>query len=128
MANVSPLTGSVSTTSPLNIRGGRPSVSAPIVMKVQAGSVLAVYGTTLGDTIRGNAQWHVGPNDSYFWSGGCGPVQRSGAADGFGHRGHPRQHQRFQQFTSERHAGAVRGTVLPPRHGQGQGEGKGRIL
>jgi len=63
--------GSVTANSRLNVRGGAPRLTAPIVSRLQPGSVLPVLGKAVGDPVNGNTLWYRGLNDTYFWSGAC---------------------------------------------------------
>ncbi|MDX2169000.1 MAG: M15 family metallopeptidase [Deltaproteobacteria bacterium] len=68
---ITPLAGEVTTGARLNIRGGAPSINAPIDRKVDAGTTLLVRGIAQGDRVSGNADWYAGAGDTYFWSGAC---------------------------------------------------------
>jgi hypothetical protein len=72
--------GTVTVTSPLNLRAGQPNTSAPLVGQIEAGSILAVAQTVQGESVSGNAQWYMGLGGSfYFWSGACGALQSAPA-------------------------------------------------
>lgn len=69
---LTPMRGSVTTNARLNLRKSRPDVTAPIFDKVDPGRTLDVVGLIDGTVVSGNATWYAGPNDVFFWSGGCG--------------------------------------------------------
>lgn len=73
-ANITVVSGSVTTRACLNVRSGAPRLSAPITMKIEAGSQIAVTGTITGDAVNGNPNWYAGPNATFFWAGACGPL------------------------------------------------------
>ncbi len=66
-----PLSGEVVSLARLNIRGGDPSTTAPVIKKVESGTPLRVHGLISGERVSGNDQWYEGDDDSYFWSGAC---------------------------------------------------------
>lgn len=68
---MTPLSGDTTTSARLNIRGGAPSISAPIARRVDPGTRLTVRGVVKGDTVSGNADWYAGDGDTFFWSGAC---------------------------------------------------------
>lgn len=68
-ASFVPMLGVVTTSARMNIRRGAPSTSAPIALRVPAGTMLAVRGVVQGESVRGNADWYSGVDDTYFWSG-----------------------------------------------------------
>jgi hypothetical protein len=70
-----PVRGRVTVTVRLNLRKGSPSSAAPVSRKAEVGEVLVVKGVVRGENIKGNADWYVGDNDLYFWSGGTGAFQ-----------------------------------------------------
>jgi hypothetical protein len=82
--NIAAVTGFVPVRTPLNVRIGAPNLAAPIAMRVGIGSQLSVRGLTAGDAVDGNPQWYAGPNDTYFWSGACGPLIAAAAAPASG--------------------------------------------
>ncbi|HEY1629966.1 MAG TPA: DUF1906 domain-containing protein [Rhizomicrobium sp.] len=71
MAGNTTVTGTVTTTSPLNLRANSPSDTAPIAGQLSTGSILVVTATVTGTPISGNANWYAGLNGIYFWSGAC---------------------------------------------------------
>jgi len=75
MGTVSPVSGTVTTIEPLNLRSGGASTTAPIVAQIQTGSIFIVTGTVQGQSIDGNSTWYQGVGNVYFWSGACGPMQ-----------------------------------------------------
>ncbi|GAB5417092.1 MAG: hypothetical protein Crog4KO_19580 [Crocinitomicaceae bacterium] len=59
------------TVSSLNIRGGSPSTSAPIVGSLKKGQTADYTGyVENGSAVRGNSKWYKGTNNQYYWSGG----------------------------------------------------------
>ena len=84
---VTPQAGSVTTTARLDIRTGMPTTSAPVVRRVEVGTVLGIGGVATGETVNGNAQWYAGDSNLLPVGGmqrfSAGPAHRSA-------RGHPR--------------------------------------
>lgn len=69
------------TVDKLNIRGGSPSTSAPIVGSLKKGEKAAYIGyIENGSSVSGNSKWYKGTNDQYYWSGGvkATPTPKSG--------------------------------------------------
>jgi hypothetical protein len=75
-----PVSGNVTTTSPINIRSGKPSISAPVAMTAPRGSVLKVNAVVMGDTVNGNSQWYAGDGNTFFWTGGVTPLKNQSVA------------------------------------------------
>ena len=65
----------MTTTARLNIRTGMPTTSAPVVRRVEVGTVLGIGGVATGETVNGNAQWYAGDSNTFFWSGACSDFQ-----------------------------------------------------
>ncbi|MCR9171591.1 MAG: peptidoglycan-binding protein [bacterium] len=58
------------TVNKLNVRGGSPSTSAPIVGSLKKGETAPYIGYTEGSSVNGNAKWYKGTDNQYYWSGG----------------------------------------------------------
>lgn len=69
------LSGSVTTTTKVNLRQGQPNRQAPILRKLAAGSAVNVVGVVSGETVSGNAHWYVTAEGAYVWAGACGALQ-----------------------------------------------------
>jgi len=74
--------GTTVTTTRANIRQGSPSITAPVLRKVDAGTSVAVIGVATGDTVQGNAQWYHTDEQAYIWSGACGALSAPAASSG----------------------------------------------
>lgn len=66
------LHGTVTVTVRLSLRKGAPDTAAQLAGKAEVGDKLVVKGVVRGEDIKGNADWYLGENDIYFWSGGTG--------------------------------------------------------
>ncbi|MBD0257090.1 MAG: DUF3380 domain-containing protein [Cytophagales bacterium] len=63
--------GRVKTTATLNVRKAMPRVAAPLVRKLEKGTLADYRGYVLnGESIGGNRKWHLDHDGNYFWSGG----------------------------------------------------------
>ncbi|MET3711118.1 GH25 family lysozyme M1 (1,4-beta-N-acetylmuramidase) [Sphingomonas trueperi] len=82
-AGITPVTGTVRTTTLVNLRHGAPRISAPVVGKLAAGTVVAVTSVAVGDSVQGNALWYGTTDQNFLWSGGCDALQ-TGAAGTIG--------------------------------------------
>ena len=69
--NVNPMVGTVTTKARLNVRGGAPSLSAPVVARLEIGSQVPIRGITTGDAVNKDPRWYVGLNDTFLWAGAC---------------------------------------------------------
>jgi len=59
------------TVTKLNIRGGSPSTSAPIVGSLKKGQKVDYIGYVEdGTSVKGISKWYKGNNDHYYWGGG----------------------------------------------------------
>ncbi len=59
------------TATSLNIRGGSPSTSAPVVGSLKKGQTADYTGyVENGSAVSGNSKWYKGTNNQYYWSGG----------------------------------------------------------
>lgn len=81
--------GQVTVRARLNLRRGMPFRSAPLQGRAEPGAILNVQGVGRGEPVQGNDIWYCGPDDVYFWSGGCVsahavPPATSGGQAGFG--------------------------------------------
>lgn len=54
----------------LNRRLGAPSVNAPKLSPLEAGTSIEIAQTVTGDKIDGNNVWHKTTEGWYVWSGG----------------------------------------------------------
>ena len=71
--------GYVVISTRCNLRQGAPSGTAPVIRKVESGTVLVITAMAVGDEIQGNAIWYRVVDGSYVWSGGCGEAQAGSA-------------------------------------------------
>jgi len=55
---VSPAVANVKTISSLRLRGGAPSLTAPVVRTIPAQTVVEVSTAFVGDTVNGNNKWY----------------------------------------------------------------------
>lgn len=79
---LTPMRGTAVTNARLNLRRGAPDIAAPIAIRVEPGTTLAVTGVVDGSMVSGNAQWYAGEEDTYYWTGGCGAFHPDGVAAG----------------------------------------------
>lgn len=73
------LIGQTVTTTRVNLRQGAASTGAPVLRKLDAGTVVPVLALVVGDSIQGNAHWFQTDEQAYVWSGGCGPFSAATA-------------------------------------------------
>jgi muramidase (phage lysozyme) len=71
--------GSVTTTSKLNLRQNSPDSKAPVIRKLPPGLPMAVTAIVGGENVQGNALWYQ-VKDGFVWSGGCSAVDTAAAA------------------------------------------------
>lgn len=81
-AGTTPISGTVRTTTLVNLRQGAPRTSAPVVRKLAPGTSIAVTTVAVGDSVQGNALWYGTADQEYLWSGGCTPPQPASATAG----------------------------------------------
>jgi len=67
---VSPAVTSVKTISSLRLRGGAPSLTAPVVRTIPSQTVVEVSTVFLGDTVNGNNKWYSDGTGNFLWAGG----------------------------------------------------------
>ena len=67
------VSGTVPVTARLNVRLGSPSRLAPVIRKQDGGTELQVAAIAAGDEVQGNRLWFRLADDSFVWSGACGP-------------------------------------------------------
>lgn len=67
--------GTVRARVRVNQRSGRPSSAAPRSRIIEPGTRFPVLGTTLGQSVSGEARWYVCADDAYVWSGACDDFQ-----------------------------------------------------
>lgn len=79
-AGTTPISGTVRTTTLVNLRSGAPRTSAPVVRKLAPGTTIAVTSVAVGDPVQGNALWYGTAEQNFVWSGGCGALQPAPAA------------------------------------------------
>lgn len=64
-------TGTVRTTTKLNIRKGAPAQTAAVFQQVAAGTLLNYTGwVDDGEPVNGNPRWYKDGSGNFFWSGG----------------------------------------------------------
>jgi hypothetical protein len=69
------------TSTSLNIRGGSPSTSAPVVGSLKKGDTAAYIGyVENGTSVSGNSKWYKGTDDRYYWAGGVKATPRPTSA------------------------------------------------
>ena len=71
------IVGSVRVTAKVNVRQGAPKKSAPVLRKLVAGTTIPVRAVVIGESVEGNAHWYRTDENSYVWSGACGPLAPS---------------------------------------------------
>lgn len=65
------ISGTVTTTTRLNLRKGVPNTRAPVVKAVPAGIKLTYTQIThTGEPVNGNPTWYGDADGNWFWSGG----------------------------------------------------------
>lgn len=69
-----PFSGTVTAQVLVNLRTGQPSITAPVLRKIPAGTAIAVAAVTSGDKVQGNSQWYKTADSAYVWSGACSPI------------------------------------------------------
>ncbi|MET3724113.1 glycoside hydrolase family 25 protein [Sphingomonas trueperi] len=89
-AGTTPVTGTVRTTTLVNLRHGAPRISAPVVGKLAAGTVVPVTSVAVGDAVQGNALWYGTTDQNFLWSGGCDALQTGAAGTAGGSAVRPR--------------------------------------
>ncbi|MCU1256778.1 MAG: N-acetylmuramyl-L-alanine amidase, negative regulator of AmpC, AmpD [Candidatus Angelobacter sp.] len=67
---VPPGVTSVKTINNLRLRGGAPSLGAPVVRTIPAQTVVEVSTVFLGDTVNGNNKWYSDGGGNFLWAGG----------------------------------------------------------
>jgi GH25 family lysozyme M1 (1,4-beta-N-acetylmuramidase) len=67
--------GIIAATAKLNVRQNGPSRFSPVLRKQEAGAQLEVAAITAGDNVEGNSLWYRLADNSFVWSGACGPLQ-----------------------------------------------------
>ncbi len=67
---VPPAVTNVKTISSLRLRGGAPSLAAPVVRTIPAQTVVEVSTAFLGDTVNGNNKWYSDGTGNFLWAGG----------------------------------------------------------
>jgi lysozyme len=75
-----PVSGQATSTVMVNLRQGAPSISAPVLRKLNAQTTIAVTALVVGDSVQGNPHWYRTSGDAYAWAGAFGPVNLAGAA------------------------------------------------
>jgi hypothetical protein len=69
------------TATSLNVRGGSPSTSAPVVGSLKKGQSADYIGyVENGTSVSGNAKWYKGTNNQYYWAGGVKATPRPRSA------------------------------------------------
>ncbi|MGN7998676.1 glycoside hydrolase family 25 protein [Sphingomonas sp. 22176] len=81
-AGTTPVTGTVRATTLVNLRHGAPSLGAPVVGKLAAGTVVPVTSVAVGDAVQGNALWYGTTDQNFLWSGGCDALQTAAGTGG----------------------------------------------
>jgi N-acetylmuramoyl-L-alanine amidase len=61
---------SVKTINNLRLRGGAPSLTAPVVRTIPARTIVEVSTVFLGDTVNGNNKWYSDGSGNFLWAGG----------------------------------------------------------
>jgi N-acetylmuramoyl-L-alanine amidase len=61
---------SVKTINNLRLRGGAPSVAAPVVRTIPAQTIVEVSKVFLGDTVNGSNKWYSDGTGNFLWAGG----------------------------------------------------------
>jgi N-acetylmuramoyl-L-alanine amidase len=61
---------SVKTINNLRLRGGAPSLGAPVVRTIPAQTVVEVSTVSLGDTVNGNNKWYSDGGGNFLLAGG----------------------------------------------------------
>ena len=75
-----PIAGLVRIQVRVNVRQGLPSTCAPIVGKLDPGTLLRVVALVAGEEVQGNVSWYRTDTCDYVWSGACGPLETASAA------------------------------------------------
>lgn len=73
-----PLDGQVRLTARANLRSGDPARTAPVIRKLEAGTMLRVIAAVIGEAVQGNAHWFMTDGNAFVWSGACGPLETLG--------------------------------------------------
>lgn len=60
----------VTTISNLRLRGGAPSLAAPVIGTIPAKTIVEISGVVLGDTVNGNNKWYSDGLGNFLWAGG----------------------------------------------------------
>lgn len=68
--------GSVTVTSRVNVRQGRPSTNVTVLRKPAPGEQLAVVGIAAGEEVQGNSLWFKLSDQHYVWSGACSALNQ----------------------------------------------------
>jgi len=69
--NFVPSVGRTSATTRVNVRGGAPATSAPLVRTLSPGTGIDYVGwTSNGESVHGNAHWYRDANGDFVWAGG----------------------------------------------------------
>jgi peptidoglycan hydrolase-like protein with peptidoglycan-binding domain len=102
------------TVTKLNIRGGSPSTSAPIIGSLKKGEKASYVGYLEGTAVNGVSKWYRGTDNQYYWSGGVKAVPASdssnksnasdslSAAVGSGSPNHKEDVKRVQQLLKDK--------------------------
>ena len=70
-----PLDGQVRLTARANLRSADPARTAPVVRKLEAGTVIHVVAAVIGEQVQGNAHWYQTDGNCFVWSGACGALE-----------------------------------------------------
>jgi hypothetical protein len=72
--------GQVRITARVNLRQGAPDRKAPVLRKINPGAQIPVRGLVVGEAVEGNAHWYRTSEESFVWSGACGPFAATSAS------------------------------------------------
>lgn len=65
-----PAMSPVTTVSNLRLRGGAPSLAAPVMGTIPAHTIVEVSTVVHGDTVNGNNRWYSDGLGNFLWAGG----------------------------------------------------------
>lgn len=104
--------GQTTTTSRTNVRQGLPSRAAPVLRKLDAGTLLTVYQSAVGEDVQGNSTWYKVGDQDFVWSGGCAALQPVPQQAAQGPSAAPQvvdlsHHNRVDDFVAARAAGVI---------------------